>query len=906
MSELVGRATELATIDELLAGARAGRSAALVVRGEAGIGKSALLATAAGRADDMLVLAQTGVETESQLPYAALHMLVRDVLDRIDALPDVQAGALRTALGLAAGPAPDRFLVGLAVLSLLADLANERPVLCVLDDAHWFDRASAEALLFAARRLDAESVLLLFAARSEHAPAFPAPGVRDLLLSRLDDAFARSVLAVTGRGLPPHVHERLLREADGNPLALRELPAAHRAGRAPVYPLGPPDAERGTVPTYAPVEREFAARIGALPETTRTLLLVAAADGTCDTSVVLAAAERLGGSTDDLESAERARLLMFNDACLGFVHPLVRTAAYGGASLMRKRAAHRALADVLADRPDPDRRNWHRAAAGLGPDEEVAAALEETAERARERGSHEAVAAAYDRAAELSPHPAARARRRVRAAEAAADAGHSEWAGALAHGAVGYVSSPEHRARLTLVRARLAHEAGRPDVTHELLLTAVDSTTAVPPELAEQMLLWAVEAGWSARDRDLIEKVVVRAEQLDLADVETIRAHATLAASQLADDPRTVLPKAAVVLSEIASCRSAGDPRVTASLAGWHLVVGDDEAAHELASSAEREGRVTGTLGTLPRSLAALATACWRLGRWTDAAAHATEGLRISRDTRQDHAVADLAAALAHVAAARGDDAGTATALAELDRVRTRPETGAIVASARSLADVGAGRFDAAAERLTAAPTCPSLRLSLPDLVEAAVRTGRTDVARKATEHFERWAEHTGQVWALAVALRCRALVDGDTDVLAAAVQLHRSEGSHPFAQARTDLLHGEALRRARRRSEARAPLRAAAEAFEELGARPWAERARAELRATGETRSAAPDADLLAELTPQERQVVSLAAAGLSNRDIAAQLFLSPRTVGYHLYKAFPKLGVASRAQLVRLKLPA
>ncbi|OLT20455.1 hypothetical protein BJF78_35355 [Pseudonocardia sp. CNS-139] len=289
---LPGRDAETARIERLLADARAGRSAALVVRGEPGIGKSALLTHAVAAARDMRVLARAGVEPESELPYAALHLLLRDVLDGVGRLPAAQAAALRTALGMAApGPPPDRFLVGIAVLTLLADLAADRPVLVVLDDAHWFDHASADALLFAARRLDAESVVMLFAARAGHAPAFPAPGLADLCLSRLDDATARQVLDAHAGDLPRPVREMLLREAAGNPLALCELPAAYRADRAPVFPLGPPDAGRGgTAPTHSAVEREFAARIAALPGTARTLLLVAAADGTCNVAVVLGAA----------------------------------------------------------------------------------------------------------------------------------------------------------------------------------------------------------------------------------------------------------------------------------------------------------------------------------------------------------------------------------------------------------------------------------------------------------------------------------------------------------------------------------------------------------------------------------------------------------------------------------------
>jgi DNA-binding CsgD family transcriptional regulator len=903
---LHGRDTELETIDRLLADARGGRSGALVVRGEAGIGKSALLAHAMTAAAGMRVLFRTGVETEAELPFAALQALLADAGDARDALPEAQAGALRVALGMAAGPPPDRLLVCLAALTLLAELAADRPVLCVLDDAHWIDRASAQVLLFAARRLGSGSVVMLFAARSGLAPEFPAPGLPDLVLPRLDDPAARRLLDAAAGDLPGPVRDQLLREAAGNPLALHELPAAHRAGRAPVYPLAPPEAGRGGVaPTDSAVEREFAARIAALPASARTVLLVAAADGTCDTGVVLAATDRLGATAADLEVLERERLLVFTEGCMGFHHPLIRTAVYGAATLIAKRAAHAALAEVLAERHEDDRRNWHLAASSFGPNEEVAAALEQSAVRAHDRGSHEAVAAAYERAATLTPRGPVWVRRMLSAAEAAAEIGHRGWVSRLVERTVPHAQDPAHRARLALVQARLADEADEPEETHRLLLEAVGQTAAAAPELAGEMLLWAVEAGWSARDRGMVERVVATAEELRLPDLPHLRAHAAMATAQFEGAPNVPLPPVRVALAEVGDCQGPGAPRTTASLAAWHLLVGDDAAALALAAAAERESRATGALGSLPGALTALATSRWHLGHWSDAASAATDGLLIARDIGQDRAVDQLVGVLAHLAAVGGDEVRLTAVLAELDGRRPTPRSAGIAASARGLLDLSLGRFDVAADRLAEAASDPGWQRALPDLAEAAGRAGRPAQSRAAAARFTRWAEHAGQAWARAVAARCRALVEPDgtaAELFAEAVALHRLDGAHPFERARTELLHGEWLRRARRRSEARAPLRAAADTFTELGARPWAQRAGAELRATGETRTATAAApDGLAELTPQELQVVRLAAAGLSNRDIGAQLFLSPRTVGYHLYKAFPKLGVASRAQLPR-----
>ncbi|HZG92713.1 MAG TPA: AAA family ATPase, partial [Pseudonocardia sp.] len=345
---LLGRAAETAALDELLDRARAGGSGALVVSGEAGIGKSALLDRARAAAGGMRVLAGTGVPGESALPYAGLHLLLREVAERTLTLPSAQAEALRGALGHGAAgqPPADRYLVGLAVLTLFAELAEERPVLCLVDDAHWFDRASAEVLVFVARRLAAESVAMVFAARDR--PGFPAPGLPRLALRRLDDDTARRVLGAHADDLPRRVRDQLVREAAGNPLALVELAAAHRAGRLTDYPLGPPDAGRGGAPpTGGRVEAEFAARVAELPAPARTLLLVAAADGSCNTGLVLAAAGRLGASIGDLAAAERAGLLQFREGCLGFPHPLIRAAVYGRETLARKQAAHRALADAV-------------------------------------------------------------------------------------------------------------------------------------------------------------------------------------------------------------------------------------------------------------------------------------------------------------------------------------------------------------------------------------------------------------------------------------------------------------------------------------------------------------------------------------------------------------------------------
>ncbi|WP_367040340.1 AAA family ATPase [Streptomyces sp. Je 1-332] len=425
---LYGRGDEIARLDALLAQARQGHSAALVVRGEAGIGKSALLAHAAARSHDTRLLQATGIEAESELPFAGLHLLLHRVTDRIDTLPEPQARALRAALGLAPNAPADRFLIGLAVLTLLADLADEAgSLLCLVDDAQWLDQASADALLFAARRLAADGVVMLFAARDAHAPPFPAQGLPELRLTGLDDETAGDLLAEHAGDLPRYVREQIRAESGGNPLALRELPAAQREGHISVY-----GQHLSSLPSHSRLLRTFADRMSSLPRATRTLLVLAAAEGTGDLTVTAAAASKLGAGVTDLEPAERKELLSLDGGRLTFRHPMIRAAAYQSAPAGDRIAAHRALADALPCVGNVDRRAWHLAAATTEPDEYVAGVLEQTAEHARSRGGYAAVAAACERAAQLSPDGAHRARRLALAASAAADAGHNERAAELA------------------------------------------------------------------------------------------------------------------------------------------------------------------------------------------------------------------------------------------------------------------------------------------------------------------------------------------------------------------------------------------------------------------------------------------------------------------------------------------
>ncbi|WP_396454651.1 AAA family ATPase [Actinomadura sp.] len=850
---LYGRNDEQARLTSLIDGAREHRrSGALVLRGEAGIGKSALLEEAAAQVPR--VLRVTGIEAESGIAFAGLNQLLWPVRDRLDALPPAQSAALRTALGEASG-GQGRFATGFAVLTLLADLAEDGPVLCVADDAHWIDTATAEALLFAARRLAAEGVVMLFAARDG---AFTGTGLPELRLGRLARADAERFLAE--RGLTPLVRERVLREAAGNPLALREFAAA---GERPPEPSPLPVADR--------VLASFKEQIARLPENARLMLLIAAAEGRGHMPSQLAAAAALGVGLADLEEAERAGMVQVTGRSIAFRHPLIRAAAYQGATAARRVTVHRALAES-AD--DLDCRARHRASASLAPDEDVAADLQEAAERARERAGHATAAALYRQAADMTPGREARAARLGAAASLTLQAGRLDEAEDLA--VLAEKLGAADLAGLARVHAAVEYERGDPRAAARML-----ADRAAGPEM-----LWAAAMyGWASGELP----AVLRASRLR-PDDPALRGLALLADG----DHAAGLP---LLADHVTAARDgAGDRLRAAQLA---LIIGADDAALELAAAEAAHCRRHGLVGELPTVLQVQAQAQIAAGRHADAAATVAEAIALARDTGRPHREGRLGAVLARVAAIEGDE----RRLHEL----TASAPPGLADGAFALLDLGLGRYDDALRRLEEIAHGPHRHadvLSAADQVEAAVRTGEVPLAREAYSRFRVWAEAAKQPWAQAVALHCEALLNDSEEPYVEALRLHE-KSMRPFERARTELLYGEYLRRARRRSDARVPLRSAASIFERLRATPWLERARAELRATGESGTSVPAApDLLDRLTPQELQVVRLAAAGTSSREIAAQLFLSPRTVEYHLYKAYPKLGISSRKELSRLTL--
>ncbi|WP_034091243.1 LuxR family transcriptional regulator [Streptacidiphilus albus] len=935
--ELHGRAQEQAVIAGLLADARDGRSGALVLRGEPGIGKTALLehaaATAAGAG--FRTVRASGVEYEAELPFAVLSLLLAPALDRLPALPGPQRRALEHVFGLAddGGGPPDRLLTGLAVLTLLAELADEQPLLCLVDDAQWLDRESAAALLLAARRLQAEGVVLLLAAR-EGEGHWSAPGLPELRLGGLDAAAAAALLAdrSTGLGLGPAARGRVLAEAHGNPLALVELPQSESHAESATV------AGADAVPLTGRLQLAYHGQVTRLPAATQTLLLVAAAEESGDLALVLRAGALLGAGPGDLGPAEDAGLVRVADTRLAFRHPLLRSAVHRRAPLAQRLAAHRALAEALTATPtatptaaaggatgagegaDAGRRAWHLALAATGPDEPTAAALERAAEQAAHRGGHAGAATAYERAARLSPARGDATRRATCAAEAAVEAGELDRAAALAEETLRRApEDPLTLAQLHLVQGVERFWRGSHEHALELLLRSAGLAAEEHPGPAARVLIQAFHAAWYLGEAQL-SRVLAELSALRLTDADP----AAPLIGYLLDVTRPLLGAGAVPVEPVAVAVAESVARARAgrtgagrsapgldlmTVCGATLIIGRDDETVRLAEELVAEARALGAVGALPTLLFFLAEGELFAGRRQEALAHATESLRIAEDIGQTQWAAQMHSFLAWTSAVDGDEEAVAAAVGRslAAGVAGRPWS----EWALAVLDLGRGRAEECLSRLEALTSGRqwfhvSAMRSVPDLVEAAVRLREPERAAAPFARFRGWAERVDRPWAAALVLRCEALLGGETGAeerYLAALKLH-AEQPRPWEQARTELLYGEWLRRGRRRGEARTPLRSALRTFEQSDAAPWARRARTELGASG---SAAPEREApgpLAQLTPQESQIVRLAAQGLSNRDIAAQLFLSSRTVGYHLYKAYPKLGVAARGELPELLL--
>jgi DNA-binding CsgD family transcriptional regulator len=895
---LTGRSAEQSQLNRLIADAKDGRSRTLVVRGEAGIGKTALLDHAAGVADGMRVLRVVGVESEAEIPFAGLQLLFARFADRFDALPGPHALALRAALGAGASSG-ERLLVGAAVLTLLSELAEDGPVLCLVDDVQWFDQSSIDALLFAVRRLHTDPVATILAARDGDRP-FPAAGMDSLRLRRLDRADSARLLASV-RPLPGEIAERVLAESDGNPLAILELAATdgpvHRA--APVAPL----------PATGRLEEHFRSLIRALPDGTRLALLLAAADDRSELRSFSDAAVRLGLDASDLEPAEQRHLVRVSTDVVEFRHPLIRASAYQDAALARRVAVHAALAQILSDPRDADRRAWHLAAAATGADDTAAGELELVAQRAIARGGPAGAARALERAAQLSGERTDRARRLVEAARAAYDAGQLDRAAELASAGAALTERPAEAAEAGLVLAQVAYERGSPAEDSALALDAASLILSVDPDRAEAMLIEAVWCARDAGDPELLRRCADRARSVRRGRSVMLDALVGFTDLLRGDIGTAVTPMRALLSAAEDGRMESAVERLTAGFMG--VLTGADAPALALLDGQIAELRGQGALGWLPYALETLALAQLAAGRFRDADANVAEAMSLADELGQGMQVVVLSAISAWLAAVRGDVV-TSRERAELVRSDARQHRMAAAQAnwALALIDLTAGNPSAALDRLDAVCLGPPGRdvtiRAIPDHVEAAVRTGDADRARTYLPQLVEWAKHTASPVAAALVLRCEALLRDGADAQQRFEAALGIEGCGPYDRARTRLVYAEWLRRHRRPTPARSQLAEALETFERIGAHGWAQRVRAELVAMGAPvpDQHAPGGADTAQLTPQELQVVRRAAAGLSNREIAAQLFLSPRTVGYHLYKAYPKLGVSRRSQLGQLDL--
>jgi DNA-binding CsgD family transcriptional regulator len=895
---LLDRVHERTVIAELVAGVRAGQSQSLVLRGEAGAGKSTLLRHVPEAAEGCAIVWATGVESEMELAFAGLHAFCAPMLDRLERLPAPQREALSTAFGLHVGPAPDRFLVGLAVLSLLAETAEEQPVVCIVDDAQWLDRVSSETLAFVARRLLAERVGFVFAVRGIGDDDV-LDGLPELLVDGLPGDDARMLLdAMIPGPLDEGVKARILDEARGNPLALMELPRgltpAELAGG-----FGLPDAR----PLSSRIEQRFVHRIEALPRDTQLLLLTAASEPLGDVSLLWRAAARLGIDRDAARPAEAAGLIELG-VRVRFAHPLVRSAMYRALGPSDRRDVRRALADATDPELDPDRRAWHRAHATAAPDEAVASEMVASADRAQARGGLAAAAAFLQRAAELTPDPGVRVERSLAAAQAklaVADAASAS--NLLAAAELGPLDDLQ-RARLERLRAQAAFLSRRGRDAPRLLLHAARRLEPLDAALARDTYLEGISSAMSAGrlnagpgERELAEAASRRAEVQDPGAIDLLLDGLVVRFTDGYAAAAAPLSHALRALGDLdgedvdrhwlwLSCRLATDL--------W-----DDELWFALATRAVRDARDAGALTLLPNALNHLAALNVHTGAFSAAAALTDEVTVIA----QAAGFPPLDYARYKLAATRGDRAAVQAMVdVQLRGAATRGEGAAIGTQWALIALMhnGFGQYDkalVAAQQGSEYDEVMAYNIALVELVEAGVRSGQPKDAAAALERLCERTRAAGTAWALGVEARSRGLVDDDEAAYRESIEeLTQSQAAVELARSR--LVYGEWLRRENRRVDAREQLRAAHESFSHMGAEAYAERARRELVATGET-ARRITADNWDALTPQELQVARLARDGYTNPEIGAQLFISPRTVEYHLRKVFRKLDVTSRRGL-------
>ena len=900
---LLGRDRDRERVLGLLAAARAGGGHALVVVGEPGIGKSALLEAAAAAAEpDVLVLRAGGEEAEQQLAFSALQRLLAPLADRVAALPPAQSRAVSVALSLGADDGDvDRFAVYAGTLALLCAAAEREPVLCLIDDVQWVDEASCEAIGFVARRLDADALVLLAAAREASSLRALGSGFEELPLAGLDPASGRALLVAAWPDLAPHVVDALYAATQGNPLALLELPAAlgerQRRGVESLDDLLPGTAE---------LERAFGRRLADLPAPARAALVVAAVLPSGDLALLQRACAAVGADARELEHAEHAGVVELAHGRVTFRHNLLRAIAYHQGPPGARRAAHAAVAAVVGE----DERAWQLAAACVLPDESVAAELEAAAGRAGSRAGHASAGRALERAAELTPDPAKRGARLVAAADAARLAGRPAWALALLDGASADARGDGERGAVARLRGRIAARTGDARTARDLFVGEAARVEEHAPAQAAELLAEAVlpclRAGEPAGAVALARRAAALAPDAGDGLVPVVLATALAFAGELTE--------ARALLERVDTRGAAASLQLRAYLGSALRLVGAYERSRALLGPLLDELRDASAIGLLPYTLTRLANLDIETGRFAEAASGLSEAVELAGETG---GAADRGLALGGLAwldAVLGrDEACRSRAAAALGVARELGEGSRLdyAASALALLDLARGDVAAAATQLERVRDAIDeqgwhdaavLPHHLPDLAESYVRAGRGADARAVIARFAVEAERIGRPSALAAAARCRGLVVEDSavdEVFAEALAAHALTET-PFELARTRLCYGERLRRARRRVEAREQLASALETFERLGAEPWSERARRELRATG-ARARRRSAETRDDLTPHELQIALVIAEGVTNREAAARLFLSPKTVESHLSNVYRKLGVRTRTELAR-----
>jgi DNA-binding CsgD family transcriptional regulator len=899
---LIDRRREGQALDRLLENLWAGGSPVLVLRGEAGVGKSALLEYLVRRAGGCRVVRAAGVESEMELPYAGLHQLCASVLDFRERLPAPHRDALAPAFGLSAGPAPDRFLVGLGVLGLLSEVAGDRPLVCVVDDAQWLDQASVQIINFVARRLLAERIALVCAARTGMGHDVFA-GLPELPIEGLDETSARSLLLANVHGpLDAAVRDQIIAESHGNPLALLELARTWKAADL-AGGFGLPDSR----PLASKIEQSYARRLLALPAESRLLALAAAAEPLGDPLLLHRAAATLGVDMAVVGPAADAGLLTIGGR-VEFAHPLVRSAAYRSAQAHERQRVHHALAEATDAGTDPDRRAWHLAAAAAGPDEDVAAELERSADRARMRGGVAAAAAFLQRAVALTEDPGRRAERALAAAQASFQAGNFDEALRLAATAEARAGDEFERARIDLLRAHIAFASGPGGAAPRMLLKAAKRLEPFDPELARETYLTAWGAAGAAAHlagggvlAEISRTVrALPAPRRQPRPLDLLLDGFALLATDGYQAATPALQRAARALANlpVEDVLRWGFTATGASTATW-----DCEGFCAIAARNVQLVRDSGALAQLPLHLSSLGIARVWIGDFAGAASLIAEAESVAAATGSR----SIPTAALRLRALQGREAETTALIAAIIQQAEEWGHGIAVTIAHWAAAVlynGLGRYDEAASAARQATTNtfePWVSMwALPELVEAAVRLRDVELARDALDRLAETTRPAGTDLALGIEARSRALLsEGDPAECLYRESIERlgRTALRPDG-ARARLLYGEWLRRENRRLDARAELRAAHDQFTSIGMEAFAERTRNELVATGE-KVRKRTVETRDDLTAQEQQIAQLARDGLSNPEIGAGLFLSPRTVEWHLRKVFSKLGIHSRREL-------